>query len=78
MKTFIIMLIRAYQRILSPDTGVMRYFSGGRPACMFYPTCSSYALEAIERHGVFAGSSMAVARVARCHPWQVPSLDPVK
>jgi uncharacterized protein len=47
------------------------------PRCRFYPSCSAYALEALERHGAARGSWLAVRRVARCHPWNEGGLDPV-
>lgn len=50
----------------------------GRPSpCRFQPTCSSYALEAIERHGAARGSWLAVRRIGRCHPWGGHGWDPV-
>jgi putative membrane protein insertion efficiency factor len=50
----------------------------GRPSpCRFQPTCSSYALEAIERHGAARGSWLAVRRLSRCHPWGGHGWDPV-
>jgi putative membrane protein insertion efficiency factor len=47
------------------------------PRCRFYPSCSEYALEALEGHGAARGSWLAVRRVARCHPWNEGGLDPV-
>lgn len=50
----------------------------GRPSpCRYWPSCSSYALEAIERHGAVRGAWMAVRRIARCHPWGGAGTDPV-
>ena len=50
----------------------------GRPSpCRFWPTCSDYALEAMERHGALRGGALAVRRVARCHPWGGHGVDPV-
>jgi putative membrane protein insertion efficiency factor len=61
--------IRFYQKAVSPLTG---------PSCRFYPTCSHYAAEAIETHGALRGLALALARLARCHPWhRGPFLDPV-
>ena len=61
-------LIRLYQLAISPLLG---------PNCRYYPTCSAYALEAVEQHGVCRGGWMAVRRVARCHPWHEGGYDPV-
>lgn len=61
-------LVRAYQVMLSPLVG------GG---CRFTPSCSVYAIEAIERHGAGRGSWLAMTRVARCHPWGGAGFDPV-
>ena len=61
-------IVRAYQLLLAP-------FSGG--ACRFEPSCSVYAMEAIEQHGALRGSWLAVRRLARCHPFARPGLDPV-
>jgi putative membrane protein insertion efficiency factor len=65
----VLWLIRGYQhtlaRALPPDT------------CRFYPTCSHYGYEAIEKYGVIKGGSMAVWRVMRCNPWNKGGFDPV-
>jgi len=55
----ILLVIRAYRLMVSPLLG---------PHCRFQPTCSAYALEALERHGVIAGGWLALKRLARCHP----------
>jgi putative membrane protein insertion efficiency factor len=61
-------VIRIYQR------GISRFL----PAfCRFHPTCSSYAVEALERHGFFRGVSLAVSRILRCHPFHAGGFDPV-
>ena len=60
-------LVRIYQRLMV-----------GRPSpCRFDPSCSTYALEALERHGAVRGSWLAVRRIARCHPWGGHGWDPV-
>ncbi|RJQ68944.1 MAG: membrane protein insertion efficiency factor YidD [Desulfobacteraceae bacterium] len=61
-------LIRAYQLIVSPVLG---------PACRFAPSCSQYAMEAIERHGLLKGSWLGCKRLLRCHPWCDGGYDPV-
>jgi len=68
MKTVLLALIRAYQLVFSP-------FFGGQ--CRFYPTCSAYAREAIEVHGAFRGTWLAVRRILRCGPWHPGGPDPV-
>jgi putative membrane protein insertion efficiency factor len=51
---------------------------GGRPSpCRYWPSCSSYALEAIERHGAWRGGRLALTRICRCHPWAGHGADPV-
>jgi putative membrane protein insertion efficiency factor len=64
----LIALIRAYQLTLSP-------FVGG--ACRFQPSCSVYALEAVERHGAWRGSLLAARRLSKCHPFGASGFDPV-
>ena len=61
-------LIRGYQRAVSPLLG---------PRCRFYPSCSSYALQAVSVHGAGKGGVLAVARICRCHPWHPGGVDPV-
>lgn len=61
-------LIRGYQLFISPVLPA---------SCRFYPSCSAYALEAVEKHGPIAGSWLAVRRVCRCHPWNDGGVDPV-
>ncbi len=61
--------LRIYQRYLSPLKGA--------PSCRFHPTCSSYAIEAIEVHGALRGSFMGLMRLLRCHPFHPGGHDPV-
>lgn len=68
MKRLLLAIIRAYQFLLSPWVGNQ---------CRFYPTCSHYAVEAIERHGAVGGSWLALRRIGRCHPWHPGGMDPV-
>lgn len=68
MKKFFIFPIRFYQRYISPMLP---------PACRFTPTCSQYAIEAIEKYGIFKGLYLAIRRILRCHPWGGSGYDPV-
>lgn len=68
MRTILVALIRGYQLLLSPLLG---------NHCRFYPSCSQYASEAIELHGVLRGIGLATRRVLRCHPWHPGGIDPV-
>ena len=60
MKRLLLALIRWYRREISPYTP---------PSCRFIPTCSAYALEAVEVHGAVKGGALALWRIARCHPF---------
>jgi putative membrane protein insertion efficiency factor len=61
-------LVRLYQLTLSPMLG---------PRCRFYPSCSAYAIVALERHGAVMGLWLGIRRLARCHPWHAGGHDPV-
>jgi uncharacterized protein len=61
-------LIRLYQLLLSPFWGAQ---------CRFHPTCSCYAMEALDKHGAFKGTGLAIYRILRCNPWADGGLDPV-
>ena len=61
-------LVQVYRYALSPLLG---------PRCRFYPSCSAYALEALEVHGGWAGAWLAARRILRCHPWHPGGYDPV-
>ena len=63
-----IVLLRGYQRWVSPAQP---------PNCRFYPTCSAYAIEALQVHGLLRGSWLTVRRLARCAPWHPGGVDPV-
>ncbi len=66
MKTLLILLLRGYQYLISPLLG---------SNCRFYPTCSAYAMEALESHGVIRGSYLALRRLLRCHPYHEGGID---
>ncbi|HRF62242.1 MAG TPA: membrane protein insertion efficiency factor YidD [Candidatus Competibacter sp.] len=68
MRAVLIALIRVYQLFFSPLLG---------NHCRFYPSCSQYAREAVERYGVIRGVWLAIRRVLRCHPWHPGGFDPV-
>jgi len=68
-KWILIFLIKIYKRLISPMLG---------NRCRFYPSCSSYALEAITKYGAIKGSFMAFKRIIRCHPFNPGGYDPVK
>ncbi len=68
MKTFLIWLIRGYRNFISP------LFP---PTCRFQPTCSQYAIEAIDRFGAIKGFWLATKRIFRCHPFHPGGYDPV-
>ncbi|MBP8203606.1 MAG: membrane protein insertion efficiency factor YidD [Pseudomonas sp.] len=68
MKTLLLLLIRFYRFAISPWLG---------SSCRFHPSCSAYAMEALEKHGVIKGSWLAIWRILRCHPWCDGGHDPV-
>jgi uncharacterized protein len=74
MKVLALGLIRFYQAILSPMKVV---FFGQTGTCRFLPTCSCYAAEAVENHGVIFGAFLTLKRLLRCHPWCIGGFDPV-
>ena len=67
-QTVLVGVVRAYRFALSPWLG---------NACRFEPTCSTYALEALETHGAALGLALTAGRIARCHPWCAGGIDPV-
>lgn len=68
MRQILVLLIKGYRLILSP-------YVGGQ--CRFYPTCSHYTEEAIQRHGAVRGTWLGIRRIGRCHPWHEGGIDPV-
>jgi uncharacterized protein len=68
IRAALIGLVKGYRLLLSPWLG---------SSCRFTPTCSAYALQALEQHGAAAGSYLTLARLVRCHPWCEGGHDPV-
>jgi putative membrane protein insertion efficiency factor len=68
MRYLLIALIKAYKFFISPLLG---------SNCRFYPSCSSYSLEALQRHGAIIGSYLTLKRLLKCHPFHQGGIDPV-
>ncbi|TQR14677.1 membrane protein insertion efficiency factor YidD [Psychrobacillus soli] len=68
MKHIIIAIFRFYQKIISPLTP---------PSCRFYPTCSHYGVEAVQKHGAIKGGYLTIRRISKCHPFHEGGIDPV-
>ncbi len=68
MRVLLIFVIRVYRLVVSPLLG---------PRCRYYPSCSQYAIDALQHHGVLRGGWLALSRVARCHPGYPGGYDPV-
>lgn len=68
MRHVLIFLVRGYQALLSPFLPA---------ACRYYPSCSAYAIEALERHGALRGTGLTLRRLGRCHPFRPGGYDPV-
>lgn len=79
MSYFIIKIIKYYQRFLSPDKGILVRIGVKNPGvCVFYPTCSDYTIQSIEKYGSIKGLYKGIKRVTRCTPWQKSHMDPVE
>lgn len=68
VRALLVGLVRGYQLLISPLLG---------PTCRYYPSCSRYAIQALEIHGVLRGSWLAIRRLLRCHPWSPGGVDHV-
>ena len=68
MKRVLVILIRIYQKFISPLKG---------QTCRFYPTCSEYSLQALQKYGFFQGSWKSIKRILKCHPFNPGGHDPV-
>lgn len=76
-KKLIMWLIKVYQKTISPDHG---YFKFLHPTgyCRFFPTCSEYGYQAVEKYGIIKGGIMTIWRILRCNPWNKGGNDPLK
>jgi putative membrane protein insertion efficiency factor len=68
MKWLLMLVLKAYRKVVSPIYG---------DVCRYYPSCSAYALGAVERHGALRGSWLTARRLGRCHPWAAGGVDEV-
>jgi putative membrane protein insertion efficiency factor len=69
VRGLVVLPIRIYQRLFSPLVG---------PRCRYYPSCSEYAVEAVQRFGILRGAVLAAWRLLRCNPWSRGGFDPVE
>lgn len=69
MKRILLFLIKLYRKYISPLKG--------RPTCIYTPTCSLYAMEALQKYGAIKGTYLAIRRILRCHPFAKGGYDPV-
>lgn len=77
MKKLILFLIKIYQKTLSPDHGVFSYkYPNGY--CRFYPNCSEYSYQVIDKYGIIKGIYLSIKRISRCHPFNKGGYDPIK
>ncbi len=68
MKSILIIVVRIYRKTISPFLP---------PSCIYTPTCSAYAEEALRKHGAIRGMVLSIKRILRCHPWHSGGYDPV-
>jgi len=69
IRKFLITVIKSYRKYISPLKRT--------PSCIYTPTCSLYAIQALEKYGVFKGTYLAIRRILRCHPFHKGGYDPV-
>jgi len=70
MKKILIFIVQLYRKLISPLKT--------QPTCRFYPTCSQYSLEALEKYGTIKGSYLSIKRIVRCNPFHPGGYDPLK
>lgn len=76
MKRLILLAIKIYQKIFSPDQGIL--FRSAYGTCRFHPSCSEYLYQAISKYGISKGVFLGLKRIGKCHPWHEGGFDPVK
>jgi len=69
MRRVLILLIRGYKKLISPMLP---------PSCRFYPTCSEYSIQALEKYGAIKGSAKSIWRILRCNPFNKGGYDPIE
>lgn len=74
MTSLILVLLRAYQLLVSP---ALQFLCGPGCGCRFEPSCSRYFMDAVRSHGAWRGSVLGLGRIGRCHPWGGCGYDPV-
>ena len=77
MKKVILKLIRFYQKYLSFDNAFFKRLFLADKACRFYPTCSEYSYQAVEKYGIISGGCKALKRILKCNPWNKGGVDPL-
>jgi len=77
MKYIFIKFINFYQYFLSPEKSIFVKIGlkKHKPTCPFYPSCSDYSIQTIEKYGVLKGSFLSIKRILHCHPWVKPKID---
>jgi len=78
MKKIFLFLIKIYQKTLSPDHSFWGKTHHSHGFCKFYPSCSQYSYEAIDKYGTLRGGIKSIKRIFRCNPWNKGGIDPVK
>jgi len=77
MKTILLFIIKIYQKAISPDTGALSFIYP-KGCCRFYPRCSDYSYQAINKYGAIKGIFLSLKRLIRCHPFNHGGFDPLK
>ena len=78
IQVIVIKILVWYQKVCSPDTGILRFFYKSKNVCVFFPTCSEYTILAVKKYGVLKGLYLGLKRILRCYPWQKKHIDLLK